>query len=109
MQAFSTESIETIADLASHSINHKLIEALKSGTRMNLNQKIPANVVALQVFRKYDLVTTSSDLLLNVPVALTEHGKLAATMGIDAYLASKGDSIRNYAESFVQEQTKAAT
>lgn len=109
MQTFSTESIETIADLATHSINHKLIEALKSGTLMNLNQKIPANVVALQVFRKYELVTTSSDFLLNVPVALTEQGKLAATMGIEAYLASKGDNIRNYADAFVKEQMKAAT
>jgi hypothetical protein len=46
---------------------------------------------------------------LNVPVALTEEGKLAASMGIEAYLASKGDSIRKHAKSFMQEQTKAAT
>ena len=109
MQAFSTESIETIADLAAHSINHKLIEALKSGTRMNLNQKIPANVIALQIFRKYDLVTTSSDFLLNVPVMLTEQGKLAAAMGIEVYLESKGDSIQNYSERFVREQMKTTS
>ncbi|HMO32946.1 MAG TPA: hypothetical protein PKE07_08110 [Lacibacter sp.] len=108
MPNYSIESIETITDLATHSINHKLRQALVSDTKLNLNQSFPANVVALNIFRKYNLLLLHADFLLNAPVTLTEKGKQAAAVGLEAYLDSNGDSVRNYADQFVREQMKAA-